>query len=142
MKETDLLDLAILTAVEFHMGQVDKGGLPYILHPLAVMGSVEGFDAKMVAVMHDVVEDTTCTLRTLETAFPAHVVAAVDAISKREGERKEAYWARVKADPLALRVKLADIAHNTSPKRMAVLRASEREYLQKKYRKALAFLRE
>lgn len=141
-KETELLDTAILWAVEYHFGQVDKGGLPYILHPLAVMGMVPGFEAKMVAVLHDVVEDTTCNLATLEGVFPDNIVAAVDAISKRKGEKLEAYWTRVKANPLALLVKRADIAHNTSLDRLSVLPYREQEYLSKKYARALDFLAE
>lgn len=138
--ETELLDLAIVTAVEFHKGQVDKGGLPYILHPLAVMGTVEGFEPKMVAVLHDAVEDTDCSLRMLRIDFPDSIVDAVDAISKREGEKLEAYWTRVKANPLALLVKRADIAHNTSPARLACLPYDQQEYLSNKYAKALDFL--
>jgi len=83
------------------------------------MGSVDGIEAKTVAVLHDVVEDTHVSLETLSFLFPDLIVRAVDAISKREGELNRAYWERVKANPLALEVKLADIAHNTSPGRVA-----------------------
>jgi (p)ppGpp synthase/HD superfamily hydrolase len=135
-----LLEQAIEVAVNAHRGQRDKVGMPYILHPLTVMGSVQGFEAKMVAVLHDTVEDTHVKIQDLARVFPAPVVAAVDAISKREGETNREYWSRVKANTLALRVKLADIAHNSSPERQECLEPDERAYLEKKYRKAVDFL--
>jgi (p)ppGpp synthase/HD superfamily hydrolase len=135
-----LLERAILLAAEAHRGQRDKGGLPYILHPLAVMGKVDTLEAKAVAVLHDVVEDTAVTLQSLAELFPPDIVAAVDAISKYDNETNREYWSRVKANPLALTVKLADIGHNTSPARMAALGEEEREYLKGKYERALAFL--
>jgi (p)ppGpp synthase/HD superfamily hydrolase len=134
------LEEAIQLAVLAHEGQRDKGGLPYILHPLAVMGRVSSHDAKIVAVLHDVVEDTYVSLPMLRTEFPVFVVEAVDAISKRDNETNRDYWGRVKENPLALEVKLADIGHNTAPERLAALEPSERAYLEKKYEKALAFL--
>ena len=137
-----LLERAILLAAEAHRGQRDKGGLPYILHPLAVMGKVDTLEAKAVAVLHDVVEDTAVTLQSLAELFPPDIVAAVDAISKYDNETNREYWSRVKANPLALTVKLADIGHNTSPTRMAALGEEEREYLKGKYERALAFLKE
>ena len=134
---------AIQLAVVAHGMQLDKGGLPYILHPLHVMGSVDGIDAKIVAVLHDVVEDTHISLddiRNHEVGFSQEIIDAIDAITKREREKNESYWTRVKASPLATRVKLADIAHNTSAKRIAVLSEDERWYLLEKYGKAIAFL--
>ena len=132
---------AIHIAAAAHGDQLDKGGLPYILHSLHVMGAVDGIDAKIVAVFHDVVEDTSQTLEGLRTAgFSEEILDAVEAITKRKGEKKEAYWARVKANPLALQVKLADIAHNLSEDRLAVLPPDEAEYLRTKYAKALKFL--
>lgn len=134
---------AIGIALRAHGMQLDKGGLPYILHPLHVMDAVEGLDAKIVAVLHDVVEDTDVTLQNIadhEVGFSDEIINAIRAITKLKGERKEDYWARVKADPLALKVKLADIAHNSSHKRLAALSPDEAQYLKKKYEKAVAFL--
>ena len=130
---------AISLANDFHFGQVDKIGMPYILHPLAVMESVDGLHAKTVAVLHDVLEDTPCTLGTLKV-FPESVWSAVEAMTHRKGETNLAYWGRVKVNPLALEVKLADIAHNTSPKRMECLDEATQARLKKKYAKALDFL--
>lgn len=128
-------------AVQAHDNDLDKGGMPYILHPLHVMDCVEDIDAKIVAVLHDTIEDTHQTLEGLRVAgFSDTIIDAVDAITKRKLEKKEAYWARVKANPLALQVKIADIAHNLSPKRLAVLSEDERNYLRSKYAKAIKFL--
>jgi (p)ppGpp synthase/HD superfamily hydrolase len=120
---------------------VDKGGLPYILHPLAVMLSLPASDveARIVAVLHDVVEDTETTLEKLSEWMPDHLLAAVDAMSKRKGESNRAYWTRCKANAIAARVKVADMAHNSSPDRLACLSYEEQEYLSKKYEEALAF---
>lgn len=133
---------AITIANNAHAGQTDKIGLPYILHPLAVMESVDSLDAKAVAVLHDVLEDTAITLSVLQVfpELPEHVLSAVEAMTHRKGETNLDYWGRVKVNPLALEVKLADIAHNTSPKRMKHLDEVTRTRLEKKYKKALAFL--
>lgn len=140
--KNEQLWVAIDIAIHAHDMQLDKGGMLYVLHPLHVMDSVDGIDAKIVAVLHDVVEDTETTLANLaEYEFPQEIIDAIDAITKRKGEKKEAYWARVKANPLALQVKLADIAHNSSEGRLAALSSDERNYLRTKYAKALAFLR-
>lgn len=142
--EYGLLENAIFVAVEAHNGQADKGGKPYILHPLWVMLAMhaDDVDARIVAVLHDVVEDTDVTLADLATWLPAHLVEAVDAISKRKDEPNRAYWARCKANPIARRVKLVDMAHNASPERLACLSYGEQQYLSKKYEEAVAFFGE
>lgn len=138
---TFTLDDAIQLARKAHEGQLDKGGRPYIGHPLRVMGRVAGERERMAAVLHDVVEDTEVTLADLLAAgCPAQVVSAVDAISKRHGEPSEAYLARVAADPIAIVVKRADIADNLSPDRLARLDEPTQERLRAKYEKALRFL--
>lgn len=158
-EKNERLMMAIELAVKAHGMQLDKGGMLYVLHPLHVMDSVDGIDAKIVAVLHDVIEDTDVEIAVLYENeendgkryllyeklseyydFGDEIIDAIDAITKREGEKKEAYWARVKANPLATRVKLADIAHNCSPQRLAVLSTDEANYLRSKYTKALAFL--
>jgi (p)ppGpp synthase/HD superfamily hydrolase len=142
LEKNEQLWVAIDIAIHAHDMQLDKGGMLYVLHPLHVMDTVEGIDAKIVAVLHDVIEDTETTLENLAAyEFPQEILDAIDAITKRKGEKKEAYWARVKANPLATRVKLADIAHNTSEARLAALSEDERQYLKGKYAKALAFLK-
>lgn len=132
---------AVAIATAAHEGQTDKSGHPYIGHPLRVMARVDAEHEKMVAVLHDVVEDTDVTADDLLAAgCPPEVVAAVVAISKVDGEDQETYLARVAADPIALVVKRADIADNSSPARMAKLDEATRERLTAKYARALALL--
>ena len=139
--ERYLLEKAILVATMSHEGQVDKGGLPYILHPLAVMLSLPADDVsgRIVAVLHDVVEDTSTTLLNLSSWLPIAELQAVDAMSKRKGESNRDYWTRCKANPIAARVKVADMRDNSSPERLACLSYAEQEYLSEKYKEALAF---
>lgn len=146
---------AIKLAVAAHGMTLDKGGMPYILHPLHVMLFVKSMKGKIVAVLHDTVEDTEVTIApdrrglffrfnpknfTGVYSFDSDIIDALDAITKREGENLEEYWSRVKVNPLALEVKLVDIAHNSSPARLAVLPREDAERLLVKYSKALEFL--
>jgi len=135
------LEKAISVATQAHGTQLDKGGKLYILHPMAVMESlpVEDMDGRIVAVLHDVVEDTSVTLQDLGQWLPLSLVLAVDAMSKRKGESNRLYWARCKANRIAARVKVADMRHNSSPERLACLSYAEQEYLSEKYKEALAF---
>ena len=115
------IEKALQIAARAHEGQVDKQGLPYILHPLRVMDGVEGLDAKIVAVLHDVVEDTPVTFDDLEReGFSGEVLAAVRCVTHAEGETYADYVVRCQADPIARRVKLSDLADNTRLSRTIV----------------------
>jgi len=107
---TDLLNKAILLAVEAHRGQVDKAGDPYILHPLRVMGMVEGLDTKVVAVLHDTIEDTEVTAEVLrELGLPEYLVEAVEAVTRQPDEPYAEFIERVSWNPIGRRVKRADV---------------------------------
>jgi len=135
------LDAAIALARAAHAGQVDKVGADYIEHPLGVMARVDGDDEKIVAVLHDVVEDTEVTLDDLrDQGFAEHVVRAVDAVTKRAGEPLAESMGRVAADPLALVVKRADISHNANPARQAGLPLETRARLTAKYEESARLL--
>ncbi|MBV9109275.1 MAG: bifunctional (p)ppGpp synthetase/guanosine-3',5'-bis(diphosphate) 3'-pyrophosphohydrolase, partial [Gemmatimonadetes bacterium] len=96
------IEEAIRIAVEAHRGQKDRGGAPYILHPLRMMTRVQTDAERMAAVLHDVVEDTAWTLDDLRArGFPDEVLRAVDALTRREGETYEAFVERAAADPVA-----------------------------------------
>lgn len=123
------LDTALAIAVEAHRGQVDKAGQPYILHPLRVMARLATPEERLVAVLHDVVEDSPTTLDDLRAAgFDEAVVRAVDFLTRREDESYEAFIERVDGDTLARRVKLADLEDNMTLTRLRELdeRAVER----------------
>ncbi|HYC31104.1 MAG TPA: HD domain-containing protein, partial [Gemmatimonadales bacterium] len=110
------LERALEIAAQAHRGQLDKAGEPYLLHPIRVMLRLSGETERMAALLHDVVEDAPAwTLDRLRAeGFPAQVVAAVDRLTKREGEPYEALIERAAADPIACRVKLADLEDNMS----------------------------
>lgn len=108
-----ILDAAVALACRVHAGQVDKSGKPYILHPLRLMLKFEDVDEQVVSVLHDVVEDGDVTLDELrELGVSSAAVAAIDCLSKREGELYEDFIARIKPNDLARRVKIADIRDN------------------------------
>ena len=134
------LERAIAIAAEAHTGQTDKGGAPYILHPLRVMLRVEGEDARIAAVLHDLVEDTHWTFEDLRReGFGDGVIAALDGLTRREGEIYLDFCRRAATNKLARQVKLADIQDNLDPARIAALPAENRS-LADRYRKALAIL--
>ncbi|WP_130177915.1 bifunctional (p)ppGpp synthetase/guanosine-3',5'-bis(diphosphate) 3'-pyrophosphohydrolase [Cryobacterium sp. SO1] len=135
------LEAAIVLAREAHAGQVNRLGVDYIEHPLGVMGLVHTVPEKIVAVLHDVVEATPMTLDDLRArGFAETLVRAVDALTKRPGEPLADSMARVAADPLALTVKHADLAHNANPARQAALPAEISERLTTKYEESARLL--
>ena len=125
-----------------HAGQVDKAGAPYAEHPARVAAAVGGDPlAQAAAWLHDVVEDTSTSLDDLQAAgFPESVIAAIDALTRRPGEASDAYYARVAADPLALRVKRADIGDNSGHERLGRLDEPTQIRLRDKYAHALVTL--
>lgn len=136
------LEDAIALAVEAHRGQRDKAGQTYILHPLRVMMRLETETERMVAVLHDVVEDSPWTLERLrELGYPEEVLGALDCLTKREGETYEAFIERVLPHPLARRVKRADLEDNMDVRRLPAVTAKDAERLAR-YRAAWARLRE
>ena len=139
--EASILERAIIRATLYHSGQRDKAGLPYILHPLAVCAALpaDDWDGRTVAALHDIIEDTHCTLKNLAGDFPPHIVEAVDAISKRQGEMNREYWARCAANPIARRVKIADMADNSRVERIRMLSYDQQQYLGRKYEEAKVF---
>lgn len=113
------LERAIEIAAAAHGGQVDKGGEPYILHPLRVMFRMQTAEERITAVLHDVVEDSVWTLdRLREEGFSCAVVDALEALTKRLGEDRLSAAHRAAANRLARIVKLADNAENTDPTRL------------------------
>lgn len=114
----EALRLAELIATGAHYGQVDKGGNPYIEHPKTVASLVMLEDEKIVAWLHDVVEDTNITLADLMPFFEPIIIAAVASITRGKDEPRDEYLKRVKADPIATRVKIADLRHNSDLSRI------------------------
>lgn len=120
----------------------DKGGRPYIEHLLFVANKMETEEEKIVALLHDIVEDIEgITLDTLrQMGYSEKIVKAVDAMTKRKGEDYEDYLKRVKQNPIARKVKLADIKHNMDLSRIENPTEKDYERIEKKYKKALKLL--
>ena len=115
---TGTLEEAIALAAQAHAGQVDKGGAPYILHPLRVMLACHGVDARITAILHDVVEDCEFEASDIRSQFGEAVGDAVEALTRRDGETYEAFVSRCAANPIARLVKLADVADNMDASRL------------------------
>lgn len=130
----DILYRSIETAKKYHAGQVDKNGEEYILHPLRVMEQMETTEGKIVAVLHDVIEDTACTKEMLFRLIGCEdLVNVIDLLSRKEEENYFDYIQKVRSHPLAKAVKLADLRDNLG-------RPGAPESLRRRYQKALRML--
>ncbi len=119
---------AVALAAEKHRNAVDKGGAPYILHPLRVMLAMSTDEARRVAVLHDVLEDTDITPDELRRrGYPQREVTAIVALTKRPGEDYAAFIERVRLDELAATVKRADLLDNMDVRRLATFGAADAE---------------
>jgi (p)ppGpp synthase/HD superfamily hydrolase len=135
------LERAIVIAANGHAGVTDKSGAPYILHPLRMMLRLSSPDERIVAVLHDVCEDCEgWTLDRLSSeGFPPHIIAALDSVTKRDGEDYETFALRAAANPIGRRVKLADLADNCDLSRIST--PTERDYERiEKYRRAIKLI--
>ena len=135
------MNLERAIATEAHAGQTDKAGAPYISHPLRVMRAQESDEARIVAVLHDVVED--CPGWTFERlkaeGFSTAVIEALRLVTKIEGESYEAFVQRAAGNPISRAVKLADLEDNMDLSRIAQVTDRDIERVEK-YRRALEFL--
>jgi (p)ppGpp synthase/HD superfamily hydrolase len=135
-----MLEKAIEIAVKAHSGQVDKGGQPYILHPLRVMMKMDNDTDRVVAVLHDVIEDTDVKgLDLYGIGFNSDILVAIMDLTKRDGEDYIKYIERVAENPIARRVKLADLDDNMDLGRLHVVEDKDWARWQK-YRKAKEYL--
>ena len=127
-----MLNKAIAIAAKAHDGQVDKGGKPYILHPLRVMMNCESEAAKICAVLHDVIEDTIITLEDLTShGFAQEIIDALDCLTKRKGESYDDFISRILPNELACHVKLADLTDNMDLTRIQNPTAEDEARIQK-----------
>ena len=107
------LEQATSLAAKQHEGQVDKANAPYILHPLRVMLNTPTIEHKIVAVLHDILEDTETTIEDLyQFGFQEHIIDAIVALTKKQGETRLEAAQRARQNPIARVVKLADINDN------------------------------
>ena len=137
---TDKTKRAMKLCYEAHKGQVDKTGVPYVFHPFHVAEQMTDEATTVVALLHDVVEDTEYTLEDIAAlGFGQEIVDAVALMTHEDGVPYLDYVARLKSNPLARAVKLADLAHNSDLSRLGEI-DDETEHRLEKYKKARALL--
>jgi len=124
------LEDAIVLAVEAHRGRRDKLGRPYILHPLRLMATLDAPAEQMAALLHDVVADSDVTVEEFRRRnCPPEVVEAIDRLTLRAGESFDEFIMRISKDPVARRVKIADLADNLDLRNWKDIGEPERERL-------------
>lgn len=137
---TPLTKKALRLCFDSHRDQVDKTGLPYVFHPFHLAVEMNDEYSTVVALLHDVVEDTELTLEDIAAmGYPKEVVDALALLTHAEGVPYMDYVLKIAKNPLARRVKIADLKHNSDMSRLdtvddyALKRAE-------KYKKALEYL--
>ena len=149
MVYTELTNKALVYAYNAHHGQLDYNGIPFIFHPLHLAEAMDDEISCCAALLHDIVEDTHLTLDDLRKEFPEEVVQIVALLTHDDNaEHNQAdyfdYIRKIKENPTARKIKLADIAHNSDQTRCtgAGLPPEKLEWWKQKYQKALAILME
>lgn len=145
MTPAHMLAKMIVIAAKSSENQLDKGGAPYILHPLHVMNALafhEDYELMAIAVGHDVMEDdATVTVETLRAAgFSNRIITSLEALTHSHSELYDAYIQRIGSSEDATLVKIEDIRHNSDMSRMKGLRPKDFERMQK-YSRSYAYLK-
>lgn len=116
---TELTKIAIQLCYDAHKDQLDKSGIPYVFHPIHLAEQMVDEDTTVVALLNDVVEDSRYTLADLEAmGFSERILAALKLLTHEKGVPYMEYIARIKEDPIARAVKLADLEHNSDLSRL------------------------
>jgi len=134
------LEKALEVALDAHKGQVDKGGSPYILHPIRVMLRCQTEDEQVVALLHDVVEDSEYGVGDILAIFGPETADAVDCLTKRNGEAYHEYLDRVAENSTAKAVKMHDIYENCDLSRLNRVPTPEDHKRRAKYQEAVGYL--
>lgn len=137
---TKLTNQAMRIAYNAHHGQLDKSGIPYIFHPCHLAEQMTDEYTTCVALLHDVVEDTDVTLDQLSDIFPQQVVDAIALMTHTADTDYLTYVEKIKYNPIAKTVKLADLKHNSDQTRLEEPDEAAAKRLNEKYRKALQIL--
>ncbi|MEG1502265.1 MAG: hypothetical protein RR370_02640 [Synergistaceae bacterium] len=134
---------AIVMATTAHMSQLDKGGNPYILHPICIMNNVDSIEEKIVAVLHDILEDTSVSVFELgAVGIDKQLISSIDMLTKRKKETYFEYIDRIaqSGDVVAMNVKIEDLTHNMDTKRLKELKNTDIERLSK-YARAMQIIK-
>lgn len=136
-----ILEKAALICVTKHQGQRDKAGAAYFQHPMRVTMKCEKDEEKIVALLHDTIEDTDVTPEWLkEQGFPYEIVEAILSVTRNPGEDYQEFVARAKKNPIGRIVKIHDLEDNLNVLRLSEITPEMAERLTK-YLKALEFLK-
>lgn len=136
---TEKTERAMQIAYQAHHGQVDKSEVPYIFHPFHLAEQMDTEEECIVALLHDTVEDTYVTIEQLEKEFSSNIIQAIKLLTHDKSVDYLEYVANLKDNPIARKVKLADLRHNSDPTRMR--NPTEKDRLrQEKYKKAIEIL--
>lgn len=130
---------AMEIAYKAHHGQVDKSGVPYIFHPIHLAEQMDTEEECIVALLHDVVEDTEMTFEQLEKDFSETVIQALKLVTRDKNEDYMQYVEKIKINPIAKKVKLADLHHNSDKTRLEKMTLIDLKR-NEKYEKAIEFL--
>ena len=137
---TDKTKKAMKLCYEAHKDQVDKTGVPYVFHPFHVAEQMKDEATTIVALLHDVVEDTDYTLEDIAAeGFGQEIVEAVALMTHEDEVPYLDYVAKLKDNPIARAVKLADLAHNSDQSRLGEIDDETKQRLEK-YQKAISLL--
>ena len=141
---TELTNKAMHIAYNAHHGQTDYNGIPYIFHPIHLAEAMDDEISCCAALLHDVVEDTDVTMEELAKAFPDEVIAVLKLLTHRKEVPYFDYVRAIKTNPTAVKVKLADLAHNSDQTRCVSSDLTEEKlsYWKDKYARAKAILTE
>jgi len=141
---TPMTNQAMIIAYNAHNGQLDYNGIPYIFHPIHLAEAMDDEISCTVALLHDVVEDTTVTMEELSKLFPLEVIEPLKLLTHNDGTPYFDYVRAIKGNPIAKKVKLADLAHNSDQSRCVGcdIPADKLENWKNKYAKARAILLE
>ena len=132
-------------AYNAHHGQLDDSGVPYIFHPFHLAEQMQDEYTTCIALLHDVVEDTSITFEDLEKEFPKEVVDALRLLSHDKNTDYFEYVKEIKKNPLAKAVKLADLEHNTDQTRITgcgEISEEKKQFWREKYARAKAILQD
>ena len=118
MLYSDLTKKAIIIAYKAHDGQLDKGGYPYILHPIHLAEQMDTEEETIVAILHDTVEDTSVTFDYLKMEFSKDIIDALKLLTHNKDVDYEDYVEALSHNPIARKVKIADLKHNADISRV------------------------
>ena len=139
MINTKLTRLASKIAYEAHKNQFDKAGVPYIFHPIHIAEQMDSEESCVVALLHDVIEDSDITLEILSKYFNDDIITALRVLTKKENDDYLMYIKRVKTNKLATKVKIKDLEHNRDLTRLDEVTDKDRKRSMK-YWKAIRYL--